>query len=159
MNRVGGNGTKRSNVQRHRVAREKGGNGHAFRTKTLKAFPTVAAMESKEDKKAERTERAVLGQKMKIIIMHFHRIALHAIGAELAAIKKISARACAHEGLDFPLLERGLPEIDANIGVIGNILRAAAEQIALLHKENQRGRDQHLPNSYLPAQLPKQRPI
>src|ERR1700737_568933 len=107
MDRVSGNRTKRSHVQRHRVAEEKGGNGHAFRTKTLKAFPTAATMESKEDKKAERTEHAVLGQKMKIIIMHFHRIALHAIGAELAAIKKISACACAHEGLDFPLLERG----------------------------------------------------
>jgi hypothetical protein len=113
-------------------------------------------MESKEDKKAQRTERAVLGQKMKIIIMHFDRIALHAIGAELAAIKKISARACAHEGLDFPLLERGLPEIDANIGVIGNILRAAAEQITLLHKEDERGGDHTRANYSGAAHFPKQ---
>src|SRR5207244_8566657 len=65
MNRVGGNRTKSSHVQRDRVAREKGGNGHAFRTKTIKVFPTTAAIDSKEDKKAERIELSLPCQQIK----------------------------------------------------------------------------------------------
>ena len=72
---------------------------------------------------------------MQIIVVHFDRIHLHALGAESPAVIKIGSTARTHDRLQFPLRDRRLPKVEADVLLFENILCPTAQVTAVLESE------------------------
>ncbi len=88
-------------------------------------------MRAEEQKKSGASERAILREEVEVIVMHFDRIQLHAWGAKVPSVIKVGATPGADRRLQFPLRQRGLPEIQTDVLGIDDILRPTAQIFTL----------------------------
>ncbi len=74
--------------------------------------------------------------------MHFDRIELDALGPKTPAVVEIGSAPGPERGLQFPLRDRGLPEIEAHVLGIEDVLRAPAQVIAPRESKEKRAEEE-----------------
>ena len=112
---VGCDCRQRADLERQTVTHKSRRNRDSFRAEPLIIFEAVRDVCEKEKQKAKGPSYPIFSQQVKVIVMDFDRIIIDSLGPKFASIKQVGAASGADGGLQLELLDRLIPELEAEI--------------------------------------------
>ena len=143
MHQIRADCAERSGIQRHRVAGQAMRQSNPFRPQPAGIDPPITQVQHEKDHKSSRADYSIIAEKLKVIVVHVDRIALHLFRTEFAAVKLVGAASGAEQRIQFPLLDGGPPEIETHVFIIENVFRSFAQVVALVDQQSSCSQRQH----------------
>src|ERR1700736_65265 len=93
-------------------------------------------MYRQKNEQTRRAHQTVFGEQIQRIVVGSYWIELHSIAAELPAVVKIGSATSPDDGLQLPLLDCGLPQIDPHILSVEGVAGPGTQKIVFLKEED-----------------------
>src|SRR6202011_4846275 len=93
-------------------------------------------MYRQKNEQTRRAHQTVFGEQIQIIVVGSYWIELHSLAAELPAVVQISSATRPDDGLQLPLLDCRLPQINPHILSVKRVAGPGTQKIVFLKEED-----------------------